>query len=231
MQVGGFYGYFSHAYTVEPIADLAAVNLAPGGLRAVHIAPFAKWRSLEIAVPEAAVEHFGKGTLEPGGKFRGKCAVGYGVGRLAVALGAALYILGAAGPALYLEHPYATIHYAGHELYGTQVLGRHYVLVVDVQLVAGFAVGNPVAAAAYLHAGSTVCRSAVSVQAHVTLAAYRHAKGAMGKHFYPYRIAGRAADMLVLYGFVDFFYLIEIKLAGEHHHISPAGPEAQGLYV
>ena len=37
--------------------------------------------------------------------------------------------------------------------------------------------------------------------------------------------------MLVLYGFVDFFYLVEIKLAGEHHHISPAGPEAQCLYV
>ena len=54
------------------------------------------------------------------------------------------------------EHSHTSINHLVEEVDGLQVLGRHDVFVLNVELVAGLAVGDSVASAAYLGAGATV---------------------------------------------------------------------------
>ena len=69
------------------------------------------------------------------------------------------------------------------------------------------------------------------MKAQITLPADRHTQCAMGKHLYLHPLSGRAADILKLDGVMNLFHLIEIELPCQHHHIGPAGPEAQRLGI
>ena len=47
-------------------------------------------------------------------------------------------------------------------------------------------------------------------KAHVALARYRHAQGTMAEHLDADLLAHRAADVLLLYLFVDMFHLVHV---------------------
>ena len=109
-----------------------------------------------VAVPESAVEYLGEAGLERGGEFGRERPVADGVRGLAVTLRTAAHVLRAARPPLYLEDLHPGLYHLVHKFDRAEVLRRHYVFIVNIQLSAGFEIGNLVAPAANLVAGSAV---------------------------------------------------------------------------
>ena len=103
--------------------------------------------------------------------------------------------------------------------------------MIYIQLVAGFEVDHLIAAAAHLEAGSAVGRLAERMQAHIAFAADCHAEGPVGEHLYANRLPRRAADMLGFDGIHNLPNLIQIQLAGQHHHVGELAVEAHSLHV
>ena len=102
---------------------------------------------------------------------------------------------------------------------GAQVFGRHNIFVLDIELVAGLAVGDGVASAADLGAGASVGRGVHLVEREIAFAGNGHTEGAVAEHFDSHQLAVRAADIFVDYGLMDGRHLVEVEFAGEHHHI------------
>ena len=144
----GFDQDLGHSDAVEPVGHLPAIDLLPGGMAAVDFAPFSQPRTLIVAIPEAPVEDFGEFFLELGCQLRTVGPVTDGIRRLSVAGCGFPDIFSAPGPAFYLEDLDSRVHDSVHELNGAEVFGRHYVLVVDVELVSCFQVGDLVASPA-----------------------------------------------------------------------------------
>ena len=97
-----------------------------------------------------------------------------------------------------------------------------------MQLVAGFKVSDLVAAAAYLEAGSPVCRRAVCVKAQVAFAGYCHTQGSVGEHFHPHQVPGRSGDMLPGNSVADVLHLVQVQFARQHNDIRKLGVELEG---
>ena len=114
---------------------------------------------------------------------------------------------------------------------GFQVLRRHDVFVFDVEPVARVAVGNGVASAANLTAGTAVGAGACFVQAQVAFARNCHAQSAVAKHLYSHRVAVRAADAVAHDGLMYVVHLLEVHLAGKHHHVGKLAVESHRLAV
>ena len=178
------------------------------GLAAIDRAPFAQRRALVIAVPEAPVEYIGQFLLERRAQLCGEGPVRDGIGRPPVALRGAFYVFRIPRTPLNFEYAHAGSGYLVQELNGTEVFGRHDILVVHFQLRAGLQVGYPVAPAAELVASAPVGRGSVGVQAQVAFARDGHAQGSVDEHFQADRPAGGSADAFLQDGFVDGRHLL-----------------------
>ena len=69
------------------------------------------------------------------------------------------------------------------------------------------------------------------MQAEVALARHSHAQRAVAEHFEPYPLSRRAAYVLALYGLRYGGHLVEVQLAGQHHHVGICRIEAHGLDI
>ena len=226
-----FHGDFSDADTVKPVRHLAAIHFLPRGGAAVNRTPFTQARTLIVSVPEAPVEHLGEFRLERRGEFRSICPVTDSIGRLTVTLGTTLHIFCRTRPALYLEDLDTRVYDLVHKLDGTQVLGGHYIFVVNVQAGAGFEIGDLITATAELIAGSAVCRSAISLETEVALPRDGHAQCPVSEHLYTHKLTGRALDAVPQDGLVNILHLVQIQFPGQDDHIRKLGIEAQRLHI
>ena len=210
---------FRNADFVEPVRDLAGIDLFAGGTAAVDFAPFSKSRPLVIAVPEAPVEDFGKFSLQGRCKSVTVSPFAYCIGGAAVTGSHLLYIFRTAGPALDFEDRHSAVYDFVHKLNSAEVFGRHNVFVVHEQLIARFQVRDLIAPAADLVAGPTVGGSPVLVQAQVAFAGNRHTQRSVGKHLDFHRTARRPADTFPYNGLVYFLHLMQVEFPCQHHHI------------
>ena len=83
-----------------------------------------------------------------------------------------------------------------------EVLGRHYIFVLNLKLVTGLDVGDTVAAAAYLGACSAVGTRIHFVQAQIAFARHRHAQSSVTEHLKAYLLTPWPAYVLFLDGTV-----------------------------
>ena len=102
---------------------------------------------------------------------------------------------------------------------GFQILGRHYILVFDVEFFACFAVAHGVGTAADLIASTAVGTRIHLMQTHIALSAHRHAQCAMTEHFESDPLSGRAAYIFLTDHLRNLPYLIHIQFAGQHHDV------------
>ena len=136
-----------------------------------------------------------------------------------------------ASASFYLEHSHSGIHHDVHESDSLEVLRRHDILVVHVQLCASLEVGHFVASAAYLYALATVGTAVCIVQAQVALAADCHAERSVAEHFDADEVALRTANILCHNLFVDVAHLPHVEFACKDNDVSELGVELQRLDV
>ena len=134
----------------SPPSDTPYPPFVPPAARALRIGPFAEPLTEVVTVPKIAVENLAEAFLVGGGAFGRVCVrLNFGDG-VAVDLRSERYILRRTGAAFYLQYFYAGIKNLVEKLNGTQVFGRHNVLVFDGEFFAGFEVGYFISATANL---------------------------------------------------------------------------------
>ena len=127
------------------------------GAVAGMVGPFAETLTEVVTIPKIAVENLAQAFLVCGGAFgRVGVRLNFGDG-IAVNLSGESYILRRTGAAFYLQNFNSGIEDLVEKLNGTQVFGRHNVLVFDGEFFAGFEVGDFVSATANLQTAATVC--------------------------------------------------------------------------
>ena len=154
-----------------------------------------------------------------------------GFDSLAVALRDGAHIVGAASAPFNLQHLDTCFHYLVEEANGTEVLGRHDILVVYLQLQVALLVLDDVSAAAQLEAGTAVGRVVVVVEREVAFAADAHTQGSVGKYLHLHQLAFGAADVLVADKLRDFRYLPQRQFAGRDDDVGKPGVVAHCLGV
>ncbi|CDD47439.1 unknown [Bacteroides sp. CAG:875] len=114
---------------------------------------------------------------------------------------------------------------------GLQIFRRHDVLVIYFQFDIAFLILYNIGPAAYLHAGSPVGRGILFVQTQIAFSGNRHAQSSVTEHFNTNQVTHRSLDLLFLDGIVYLAHLLEIQLAGQHHHIGKAGVKLQRFRI
>ena len=204
---------FSHTDIREILHAATHVHLLLRSVRAVVAVPLAQGLTLIVAVPEATVEDCSECCVPLVLLLVGERAVEHSRNSLLVAAHHVVDVLCATSATLYLEHTHAGAHHAVDEADGLEVLRRHDILVVYLELVARLVVGDGVRTTAYLHTLAAVGRASGVGKTHVALAAHSHAQRAVAEHLYAYQLALRAANVLFLYLLVDVRHLIHVQLA------------------
>ena len=142
--------------------------------------PFAETLTLIITIPKSAVEDATQ-TLVPIRNLRFNHRI---VGILTalpcfhgffVTTDYGGYIFCPAGTTFDLKYPHTGIQHLIQEMNGLQILGRHDILIIDIEFHIGGLVLDRITATANLHAGSPVGTQTVVIEAQVTFAAYSHA--------------------------------------------------------
>ena len=178
----GLDGEFRHTQFREVFHALADVDLPFGGVGTVVLVPFAHELSLVVAVPEPAVEDGGESLVPLVLLLFRERVIEYGLDGLLITFYHRINVFRSSCTAFGLEYAYATLHHPIDETYGFQVLGRHDVFIVDVELVARLIIRCGIAASAHLNALPAVGRAVGGMQAHIALAADGHAEGAVAEH-------------------------------------------------
>ena len=248
---GGLDEELRYAQPAVVLHAVPGIDFALGSVGAVVGVPLAQALPQVVAVPEPSVED-GSEPLVPSVLLRiGEGALDDAADGLLVTLHNGAHILRSSRASLYFKHAHACEHHFVDEADGLEVLGRHDVLVVNLQLNLALLVVEDVgggvvrdefapavgtaedveAPAAHLHAGASVGAVAQLVEAEVALAAHGHAEGAVAEHLDAHEVALRASNLLALDDVVDMANLGEVEFTGQHHHVGKAGVEAEGLGV
>ncbi len=69
------------------------------------------------------------------------------------------------------------------------------------------------------------------MEAEVAFSGDGHAQRPVAEHLYPHQLAARASDVVADYRLMDCLHLVEVELAGEHHHVGKLRVISQGLGV
>ena len=162
---------------------------------------------------------------------RGEVPRAIGVDGLAVSTHDSINILGTTRTALDLEDTHTSIEHLIEEVDRLQVLGRHDVLVVDLQLDTRLLILDLVGAAADLRARATVSALTLLVQAEVALTRDGHTEGAVGEHLDTDGLTSRADDGLLYDRLMDGSDLVHIQLTCQDHDVGKLCVEAQRLDV
>ena len=152
----GLDGELSDAEFRVILRALADVDLALGGIRAIALVPFTHQLSLIVTIPETTIEDGGKTLVPLILALLSKRSVEHGLDGLLVTLHDGIDVFRPTGSSLDLKDADASLHHTIDETDGLQVLGRHDILVVDVELIARFIVGSGVRTAAHLNALPTI---------------------------------------------------------------------------
>ena len=152
----GLDGELSDAEFRVILRALADVDLALGGIRAIALVPFTHQLSLIVTIPETTIEDGGKTLVPLVFAFLGKRAVEHSLNGLLITLHDGIDVFRPTGSSLDLKDADASLHHTIDETDGLQVLRRHDILVVDVELIARLIVGSGVRAAAHLNALPTI---------------------------------------------------------------------------
>ena len=194
-------------------------------------APLAKPLPQVVAVPEPTVKHLAQTLLPCSNPLIGVRAVKAAVKSLTVTLNHRFNILRTARPALYLEHLDPCVHHLVHKMNGLEVFRRHYILIVNLQLLASLTVSHSIGPAAYLHTRATVSGACSLMQAQIALAAHSHTESTVAEHLYANFLPLRTAYIVTFYGLGDAFHLLQIQFTGKHHHIGVLSIEPESLHI
>ena len=156
MELAGFHQELPYSEFREIAYTFGQIALDAGGRGAVFGRPFAEALAEIVAVPETAVEDLGEFFVPAGYALFGELAAADGLNGFRVGLNGDFDILRTAGAAFDLEHSDSRVDHLVEEVNGLQILRRHDVFVFHGKFVAGLAVGDGVAATAYLSTGSAV---------------------------------------------------------------------------
>ena len=221
----------SHADVREILHAATHVHFLLRSVRSVVAVPLAQSLTLIVAVPKAAVEDRSERCVPRVLLLVGERAVEHSRNSLLVAAHHVVDVLCAASAPLYLEDAHARTHHAVDEADGLEVLRRHDILVVNLELVARLVVGDGVRTAAYLHALAAVGRASGVGKTHVALAAHSHAQRTVAEHLDAHQLALRSADVLLLYLLEDVSHLVHVQLARQDNNVGKLSVELQSLGV
>ena len=212
-------------------APFGGVLLDARGRRAVLRTPLPQALAHIVSVPEPAVEHLAETFVPAPDQSIGIGSVAYGLQGLGVAAHRLEHIFRTAGASFDLEHAYAGSHHLRKEMNGFQVLGTHNVLILDIELLAGFAVADRIGPAADLVAGAAVGRGIHLVKRQIAFTTDGHAERAVAEHLDTHGPAVGPEYRIFLDMAVNFSDLRHVEFARQHHDVSPPGIESHGLGV
>ena len=123
------------------------------------------------------------------------------------------------------------MHHLIDKTHGLQVLRRHDVFIINVELIARLVIRSGIRTTTHLDTLAPISRAVGGMQTHITLATDSHTKGAMTEHLDTDLLTAGTTDMFLFNLTIDLSHLIHIQFTCQHHHIGKLGIELQRLDI
>ena len=161
-----------------------------------------------VAIPETAIKDPAQTLVPNRYLFLIEGTFAISLDRLFITFGHETHILRPAGTPLQLEHTYAGIHHLIHEMNRLQVLRRHDILILHIQLDLAILIMHRIGTTTNLHASPPVGGSVHLMQTQIAFTGHGHAQSPVSEHLYADQFPFRALDLLLHDLLINLMHLL-----------------------